>query len=173
MIKPPDPVIVVDVIHEAVSKMIVSSIPHINFDAGLNIQIVQGLVQLDNTRTLRDKKYPLIALNMPISQEVGSGIIHARIKRILFATLTSPTDGVLKRYEASGTFKTVLYPMVLEFFKQLAIHQNTTQGDPQSFKYTQVDRPAIQPVGEGLSDFVDAIEILNLDLFLNQIKFCR
>jgi len=161
-------IVLVDIFKEIADCM------KINFEAGRGYQIVTGLVEKDNSRNYRDKKYPLLALFMPIQENRGSGFYaQVRIPKIVIATLTIGTDPILKRYESDGTFKKILYPAYEEFLKQLAKHKNISGQDPDAFFHAKFDNPATAPIDDANSDYVDAIEIQNLELTLINIKTCK
>ncbi len=148
----------------------------INYEPGRSIQILRSINELDNSITLKGLVYPLFAMLMPIRERRGSGFYaEVTIPRIVIATLTQTgmgTEAVLNKYESSGTFKTVLYPLYYEFLKQLGRCKNILGSDPNYFEHTKMDNPGQQPVGEGSSDYIDSIEILDLKLTLIQTKTC-
>ena len=163
------PVILVDIITDVINSM---NIPgkSINFIPGRNIQIISGLISIDNN-PVPTPKYPLIAMVMPI-KETRSPIGYyatVNIGRIVIATLTNLTDSIQTRYLEGGTYKSTLYPCYYEFLNKLAMSHNIINNDPGAFKHTKMDNPGTQPIGEGLIDAVDIIEILNLELTLKQI----
>ena len=169
-------VIPVNIIEQVVSAMVVPDIPIVHFDAGRAIQILDRLSDLDNSPNYKGYKYPLIAMVLPVRESRGTGhYSELRIDRLVLATHSKGFDGserVMKRYNEFGTFKKVLYPMYYGFFRSLALHPNVIGMEPDRFEHTKMDNPGHQPIGQGLSDFVDTIEILNLLITLSQIKTC-
>lgn len=164
-------VVVVDVIKSVTDAMQVA-IPDtdpveyfiINYEPGRHSQIIDALKNKDGT-SLDQLKYPLIAVVMPIPEKNGSGFLEVTFPRTVIAYLTKTntnTELVLKKYESSGVFKTILIPCLNEFIRRLAWSTFTNMGDPGAYEYTVRHSPSQQPIGEGLSDFVDIIEILNL-----------
>lgn len=149
----------------------------INYEPGRNSQIIDDLKSKDGT-SYDSLKYPLVAVVMPVSEYTISpaGIIEVTIPRIIIAYLTKTatnSEKVLDKYSPDGVFKTILRPCMREFIKQLAWSTYTDMGDPDMYEYTFKDQPCQQPIGQGLSDFVDVIEILNLKIpFFSQIKTC-
>lgn len=165
-------VILVEILQDISSKIVIPGISSIYFDLGLPSKIIQNLIEKDGSVNYKDK-YPLIAVQLPARERRGSAFYAAvRIPRIVIATLSEPYQDTLKRYQSGGTFKSVLYPIYYEFLNQLALSPNIIGSDPDMFKHDKVDNPGEQPLAEGINDFVDMIEILNLELILNQIKTC-
>lgn len=165
-------VVLVDIIANVVSKMVVPNY-QMNFQVGRNIQILDSLTNLDTSITMKGNKYPLIALVLPVREKRGLGYYsNVKIGRIVIATITNSTNDVFTRYQAGETFKECLYPCYYEFLKRLGQSPNVVCGDPNAFIHDKMDNPGLQPIGEGLSDYIDSIEILNLELTLNQIKTC-
>lgn len=169
-------VILVDIIQQVVQRMVVASIPLVHFDAGRAGQILDRLSDLDNSPNYKGYKYPLIAMILPVRERRGSGhYATVTIDRLVLATHSRGFDNserVLQRYTELGTFKQVLYPMYYAFLRSLAIHPNVIGMEPDRFEHTKMDNPGQQPIGQGLSDFVDTMEILNLEITLSQIKNC-
>lgn len=147
----------------------------INFEPGMNSQIIESLKNYDGT-SLDSLKYPLIAAVMPISEDSGSGFLEVTFPRIVIAYLTKTatnTEPVLDKYLSTGVFKTILRPCLREFINQLAWSKYTNIGDPDMYEYTSRDLPSQQKIGEGVNDFVDIVEILNLKATIfSQIKSC-
>lgn len=164
-------VILVDIIKEVVSSMSISC----NFIAGRNVQIVEGLLKIDNSVTNKLQKYPLIALVTPIKETRTTNGYYADVKipRIVIAVKSlDKTASVLKRYENGGTFKSSLYPIYYEFLKKLAHCRWILNSDPDNFPHKKMDNPGIQPASESMNDYVDCIEIFDLEFKINQLKTC-
>lgn len=165
--------IIVDVLKSVVEKMTVVGHSSIYFEAGRAIHIIKRLTEKDLSIGLKDSKYPLVAVFLPIRESFDDGYYcNAVIEKIMIATLTDPMIPVMDRYAVGGTFKSVLYPCYYEFKRQLALHGNVIGSDPDSFKHTKIDNPAVLPAGEGLNDYIDSIEILNLEVTFSQTKTC-
>lgn len=166
-------VVLVDILEDVVNSMSVTGIPHINYEPGRSIQILKSLNYLDQSITLKDTKYPLVAVVLPAREFRGSGYYSlVKIDRIVIATITNSTDDVLTRYKDGGTFKSILYPCYYEFLNQLARSTSVIGSDPDKFTHVKMDNPGVQPIGQGLSDYIDSIEILNLEITLTQFKTC-
>lgn len=168
-------VILIDIIGESISRMDVPGISVYNYQPGRVIQIIKTLNDADVSITSKNTKYPLFALFLPIRERRGSSVGHyakVRIPRLVISTITEETDDIFTRYGVSNTFKTILYPCYYEFLNQLAKSRWIIGNDPDAFEHEKMDNPGTQPVGQGSSDYVDSIELLNLELILNQIKTC-
>lgn len=172
--------ILVDVMKEVVASMVVAN-PlggnfSINYEPGRSNQIIASIIDLDNSITMKGLKYPLLAMVMPVRISKGTPFAGmVRIPRIVIATLTKTRLGnetVLSKYDSSGTFKTILYPIYNEFLKRLAMHPNINCSDPESIEHEMEDNPGQQPITESLTDYIDSIEILNLKFNLLQTKTC-
>jgi hypothetical protein len=106
-------VYLVKVIKDIVSSMYDKTI---NYQPGSTEQITKSLNDLDNSITSKGKKYPLIAMVMPVPERRGKSVgCYAKvvIPRIVIATISNyPTDDVLLRYDLlTGVFPTILYPL--------------------------------------------------------------
>ena len=147
----------------------------LNFEPGRSIQIMKSINDFDNSITYKDVKYPLIAMLMPVPEFRAATGYYATVKipRIIIATLTVSTDPVLTRYADNGTFKDILYPCYYEFLRRCAWSTSIAMGDPDALPHTKLDNPGQQPIGQGTTDYIDSIEIHNLELTLIQTKKCK
>jgi len=147
---------------------------NINFQSGRELQILEQLQKLNESRTMKNSKYPLVALYLPIVEKKDplGQYSSSKIKRITFACSAQPTDTIEKRFATGGTFDTILYPMYHEFMRCLAAAPSVLSMSIDSFVHKKMDNPGPLPVGtKGVSDFVDAVEIFDLELaFLKPIK---
>lgn len=173
--------IAVEVLKDVISKMSVKDYYNqtqnlvIHYEPGRSIQILKSLSDINNSITEKGIKYPLIAALMPIREVVGGAFTVVTFPRIVIAVLTktgTSSENVMEKYSSDGTFKTVLYPCYNELMSQFAKSKYINGSDWTTFKHTKMDNPCQQPIGEGLNDYVDSIEILNLELKFNQIKTC-
>lgn len=167
-------VVLVDIIGEVVSSMKVAGISSVNYEPGKSGDVLKSLIELDNSHSFKGRKYPLLAMLLPVRiyRETEGYYGKTRVPRIIIATLTNSTDNIFKRYKEGGTFKSILYPCYYEFLNCLAKSPNIIGSDPDGFSHAVEDNPGAVPVGTGSPDYIDAIEILNLELILNQIKTC-
>lgn len=176
-------VFIVDVLQSVIAAMQVPIYPvtipetyfTLNYEPGRSQQIIDSLRTMDKN-SVGNLKYPLIAVLMPISERIGSGYPEVTFPRIMFAYLTKTNTGneyVIDKYSSSGVFKTILRPCLREFMNRLAWSTYTNMGDPDAYEYTVRELPCKQPIGEGLTDFVDILEITNLKATIfSQIKTC-
>lgn len=175
-------VFVIDVIQSVVDSMRVQiygkpvpTFHKINFNPGRSEQIIKALENMDGT-VLQGEKYPLVAVEMPFDQDYGSGFDQVTFKRIVIADITKTgerEEPVIQKYELGGKFKTVLMPCVREFIKRLAWSTSTGMGDPDAYLFTLRELPGQVLTGKGTNDFVDIIEIINLNaIIFSQIKTC-
>jgi hypothetical protein len=165
-----DPVYIVDIIGDVCAKVSVDVSLAINYQYGLTIQILETLKGKDGSLTLKGSKYPLIALQMPIIEKRGNGYYaDVSIRKIVICHLTKKDDRVTQKYE--NVFKTILYPVYYSFLRQLARNQYLSCKDPDMIQHQKVDFPGTEPLS-GIGDFVDTIEITNLNFPLKQIKYC-
>lgn len=166
---------IVKVLQDCVSSMVILGLSSPNFDAGRSLDILGNLSQKDQSTSLKDSKYPLIAVQLPIIQYSGIGLKKIRIPRIVIATLTTGDDflPVVERFDDGQTFELTLRPLYREFLRQISRSRWFAVNDPDTIVHTFFCSPGQQPIGKGLSDYVDIIEILNMELFLNNIQNCN
>ncbi len=165
-------VVLVDIIGEVVSAMQVPDLT-VHYEAGTSFQIIKSLSDFDNSVTQKDDKYPLVALILPVREKRGLDFYATvTIPRIVIATLTRYTDDVKKKYQTGGTFKSILYPCYNEFLRCLAKHKNVLGQDTNSFRHDKLDNPSEQVAAKGSQDFIDTLELLNLEITLIQSKTC-
>lgn len=171
-------VVLVDIFQDIVSAMeLPSGINQLNYEPGMWYQILNELTDLDNSITLKGIKFPLFAMQMPIKERRGEqipGYAKVTIPRIVIANLTKTgtgTERVLDKYDSDGNFKTVLYPLYYEFLKRLSRSTSVINNDPENFIHTKMDVAGIKTT-ENTNDFIDSIEILDLEINLRQIKTC-
>lgn len=166
---------VVDAMKVAIYNSSEKQFLSINYEPGRNQQIIDSLNNKNGTQ-LDALKYPLIAMVMPIPERLGSGFLEVTFPRIVIAHLTKTgtnSENVLSKYDSQGVLKTILRPCLREFLNQLAWSKYTNMGDPDAYEGTVRENLSQQPIGEGLSDYVDIIEILNLKaIIFPQIKTC-
>lgn len=180
--KKAEPLYIVDIIGEIVNAADAVLYPtlqrHILYQYGRSIQIQKKLQELNNgiIPEIKNSKYPLFALFQDFPESFSTGYYcTVTFPKIVIAVLTTSTDDPPKRY--SQTFKPVLYPIWDEFLRQAVRHKNVVGNDPGIISHTKWDRPGTQPAadpskGSNFNDFVDAIEIQNLQLTFKQIKTC-
>jgi hypothetical protein len=176
-------VFIVNVLSSVIGAMIVPKYPAtipasnftVNYEPGRTKQILDALATKDGS-SLSALKYPLIAVVMPIQEKSGSGFLEVTFPRIVIAHLTKTgtnSEFVKSKYSSDGIFQNILRVCERQFIEKLAWSTYTSQGDPDAYEYERQDSPSQQPIGQGLNDFVDITEILNLKaIFYSQIKSC-
>lgn len=173
------PLILVDIFNEVVQAMDVTLFPtlgkHLDYQPGRSTQIqteLQKIVQATVAST-KGGKYPLVALFQDIPEQRGTTGYYATvtIPKISIAVLTVQADPVPVRYDKN--FRPTLYPIYYEFLRQLCRHKNIVANDPNAIAHTKIDRPGSQPAGQNMNDYLDAIEISNLQLTLKETKSCK
>lgn len=174
-----DPILV-DVIQSVVSAMVVANPAGgnftINYEPGRSFDIIKSLGADDNSITYKGAKYPLFAMLMPIRERRGENGFYGKvtIPRIVIAILTKSgngEEGIVEKYDSAGNFKTILYPLYKEFLRRLSQSPNINIGDPEAFVHDKMDNPG-QQVEQTTTDYIDSIEILNLEFILLQLKSC-
>ncbi len=171
-------VVLVDIMGAVITNVNADTYLSVNYEPGRWYQILQELSDLDNSISLKGIKFPLFAMQMPIKEKRGGerpGFATVIIPRIVIAVLTKSGDGterVLDKYASGGTFKTTLYPLYNAFLKWLARSTSVINNDPDNFIHTKMDNPGQQATESSTNDFIDSIEILDLELQLRQIKTC-
>lgn len=170
------PLYIVDIIGDVVKAVDTVLFPtlnkHIFYTYGRSIQILNKLQALNQGITTQNTKYPLFALFQDFPQQRGGNAYDCTVRfpKISIAMLTTSTDEPPERY--CKTFKPVLYPIYLEFLNQLVRHPNVVGDDPGAIPHTQWDRPGTQPEGSKLNEYLDAIEIQDLQLTFKTVSKC-
>lgn len=112
------------------------------------------------------KKYPLIAVFQDFPENISTGGYHKKVTLpvILIATGSAKDWKAEKRYTQS--FKTTLYPIYDLLLQGIADNTQVIGNDPSLFAHTKYDRLYYgkRKLGTGVSDYVDAIELQNLNL---------
>ena len=142
----------------------------------MNVQYIhdsrrQVELRLKNADQGGKVKYPLIVLFHDFPERLGNDYYADVTLNVLILTDTNKEIFSDDRY--AKTFKPVLYPLYAWFMKCLALHPMIVQSDPGNISATKYDRLywGTQPAGEqGLNDYVDGIELQNLQLRFQQ--FC-
>ncbi|HEY4288266.1 MAG TPA: hypothetical protein VGN00_14275 [Puia sp.] len=171
------PIVIVKIILEVVAATSTVVAPLVggvlDYQPGRASQIKAELEKISDAiaQATRAGRYPLIALFQDIPEQMGSGYdVVVTIPKISIAMLTVQTDPVLKRYES--TFPK-LYIIYKEFLRQLTRHKNIVAGDPGAILHTKMDRPGDKPELTGFNDYLDAIELSNLQLTFRQVNKCK
>lgn len=171
--------ILYDIFKNVVSGITVPTIENpnvnyqVNFEMGDGFQVVSELLQKDAAPSKKNRKYPLVAVKMPVEEDFGKGLYcTARIEKMTIAHLTPEEFAVSKRYETDGVFKKVLYPIMYEFFRNLALSKFVSDKDPENFSFKKLDNAGFLVTSGELNDYISSIEIRNLEINLINIKKC-
>lgn len=160
------------VIQDAVGLMTVTGIDNINFEVGTIEQVIEELVKKDNSKTYKDKKYPLIALFTPIEVTKGGQLYGtAFVKRITIAALSTQNELVKNRYSSQGNFVNILYPCYKEFIERLCQSGNVMESDPNKVKHRLIEAPGVEPIPQ-TNDFVDCLHLDNFEFSILQQSKC-
>lgn len=145
----------------------------IDYQYGHLDELIQTLAQMDGDTSTRVVKYPLIYLVQDFRERRGqeAGVYASVSLNIIIAHQTEPTDKITDRMVK--VFKPVLYPIYYSLKEQLAKSAMILQGSEDMIPEDKFDRAywGTQKVGgtakNTLNDFVDAIELQNLQLKIN------
>lgn len=172
---PAPPLFIVDILGEIVAAADAVLFPslgkHINYEYGRSVQILTELQKLNGSTTLKNTKYPLVALFQDFPEPITTGVYYpVTLPKISIATLTVSTDPPKVRYDKN--FRTILYPIYLELLRQIPRHKNIV-GNVVESPGRKWDRPGSQPEGSNLNDYLDAIEIEGLQLTFKTVFNCK
>lgn len=138
---------------------------------GHRLEIANRLLEQDQDKVYKYKKYPLVALRMDIPEDNAEGTVEFKLNVALIMS-TEQTWYAPERYEK--VFKPILYPMYESFLKQLKKSGKFMwEGDQQRPEHTKLDRPYWgTSASEGntanlFNDPLDAIELIDLKLRQN------
>jgi hypothetical protein len=152
-----------------------TQIQTVNYQYGHKSELIETLYQMDKTDLTAYSKYPCIFLVMDFKETVGGtpGIYANAVLNVIIMHHSTIDDKTTDRYVK--VFKPVLYPLYLSFLKALSKHKAVHVYNVQSLKHDKYDRPK-NLVGNNknsdenemfVNDYVDAIEIQNLNLLIN------
>lgn len=129
-------------------------------------EIANRLLEMDNDKVYKFKKYPLIALRMDIPEEKNNGVINYRLN-IAIMMFTQIDINAEDRYNIN--FRTVLYPLYEQFLTALRNSGLFMWAVNQDFPpHTKFDRPywgtpaSEKNVRNIFNDPLDAIELIDL-----------
>jgi hypothetical protein len=148
-----------------------TTIETVNYQKGHKVELIQTLMEMDRANAYQAKKSPLIYLVQDFTEKRGRKVgeyTEANLN-IIIAHQTESTRKVDDRY--TKVFKPVLYPLYYELLEQIAKHPLIFQANGDDITHDKTDRLYWGRVAAGggndqnkLTDFVDAIEITNLNL---------
>lgn len=146
-----------------------SLIDTIDYQYGHTVELIQTLAQYDKVDSFRRLKYPLVWLVMDFPEKRGKLDWYATTTlNIIIAHQTESTDKMENRM--IKVFKPVLYPIYYALLDGLASHDLINENDADILQHTKYDRGymgnirADGNIANKLNDYVDAIEIINLNL---------
>ena len=154
-----------------------TGIQKINFQHGHKRELLETLAQMDQSSEERELKYPLVYLVQDFSEERGRsvGIYADTSLNIIIAHHTVNTDKITDR--ETKVFYPVLYPIYYELMEQLTKHKGIFDSYLDMIRHRKTDRAYWGRNAIGgtdatkLKDYVDAIELENLQLKIN-FKIC-
>lgn len=174
------PVIVVDIFQDIVAKVAIEAAldgicdsvrylygPIEELEAEFQaIGAAQGLPEYEGAA-----KYPMIYLLQDFPEDLpGEGAYYGDVTLplLVIMTLTNNTYKSKERYD--NTFKPVLYPLYALLKKYMARNGSIVGNDPDMFPHRKYDRLFYgrRKFGKTVSDYVDAIELTNLNLTMLQ-----
>lgn len=149
-------------------KSVDSTIQAVNYLYGHGAEILATLKERDESISLSEYKYPLVALiqDFPERRNPQPGIYCTAEFSLIFAYHTLPELKTEDRYKVS--FKPILYPIYMEFMRQLKLSglAMLPYGD---MPHEKIDHPYFGRQNKNAGyDFMDAIEVANLELKLYQ-----
>lgn len=175
-----EPVIIEDEIKEVAEKTATSLALAINFMFGPAPEIENNLIEMTKAQGLPGqetlKKYPLIILFTDVPEDLGNANGYYGTVTIPSLVIACISDNKLKAPQRlEQNFKPILIPIFEELKRQLARHSAFIVGSPENLRMKKWNRYfwGKQKFGTTLNDYVDAIEIQNLVLTLNNPKCQR
>ena len=147
----------------AALKAINSDINAITFIYGSSNELVETLVQMDKSPSLKYNIWPAFLLFLDVSTETTTAASRYPETTLQMAIVmpTDPNYKAAERYE--HVFEPILYPLWREFIKQLA-DSGCFADYEATIRYTKYDRPYWGRKGNTLNEVVDAIELKDLTL---------
>lgn len=154
-----------EIITNETSVIGASSIQGINYQFGHYNELVQTLMQYDQSQEERVNKYPLAWLRTDFRERRGQAPgIYAEV--FLNIVLCHHSMQNYKSTERKvKVFEPVLYPIYYEFLNQLYLHPSIHVMSDEMIQHDKTDRYywGTTKVGK-TSDYVDAIEMDNIQL---------
>lgn len=146
-----------------------TKIQQIRYSKSSYNELLETLAQADGSGEERFNKYPLVHLVQDVVVERGSevGIFGTASLNIVFIHQTEQTYKVEDRDEK--VFKPVLWPMYFDFLAQLYNSKWFVTSDSGEYRHQVIKRAywgnrKLKSSELILNDFVDAIEVRNLQL---------
>jgi len=180
------PVYVVELIEDVVTKVstallaqlqvIDPAITAVHYQHGHPKEIIETLMQKDKSETYQFRKYPLIALfqDFPEAHNLQIGIDNEATLHLVIVNSTRPDYKAGERYVKN--FKPILYPIYLEFLKQISLSGKFLNYGIHTLVHTKIDRlywgreGLYGSEGNVFNDWLDCMEIRDLKLKINLIN---
>ena len=148
---------------------------HLNYQHGSTDQMLEQLALQSQSPTMKNERFPMIALFQPFKEKMG-GDYYATVKfpKIVIAVNTNATDNTDKRY--AKTFVPVLYPIYEELLNQIRLCPNVVVQNQDYIPHIKMDNPGSPPPeqkSKQFNEYVDAIEIYDLELIFSVNNFCK
>jgi len=173
------PLYIVDIMRDVVKNVELKVLPQlqaydnliqgVHYDHGHPAEIIETLKQKDKSDTLIFKKYPAVFLFQDFTETMGEPGVDSSAKlHLLIVAATSSEYKAHERYEKN--FKPILYPIYLELKEQIFKSGKVMVPSASSLSFNKIDRLFWGRQGlygnesNVFNDFLDAIEIQNLDL---------
>lgn len=148
------------------------------YQHGHPLEIVESLQEMTKNPDASETKYPLIALFQDFPEKKGTNNSDAELKlNLIIANLTQPQLKAPDRYVQN--FKPILIPIYYEFLKQIAKSGYFREDNSIKLLHTKIDRLYWGRSGlfgnqkNLFNDYIDCIEIVDLQLNLKQNTFCQ
>jgi len=145
-----------------------------NFLYGPASEIVEQLKDMSKAPTQSAQKYPLIALFTDIVETHDSPAYYAQINaNLIIATITEKNYRAEERY--TNIFIPTLQPIYEALLSQIVPSRYFLVDDETLIQHTKIDRlnwgrSQLFNDGQGGVDFIDAIEIQNLNLKVKNLN---
>ena len=169
------PIFIPDLFSTIVKKVATAIGYPVYFDYGHYNEVTRNLTQKDRSISQRDKKYPLIWLVMDYIEEFGElDYEYCRLPDLQFIIAVPTSAAKTTSDRITDNFKTILYPIYVEFKNQIQQSGYFNNADP--LKHEKIDRPywgGQDTLGNGqanlFNDFIDAIQLRRVVLNVNEI----
>lgn len=153
-----------------------SNITGVHYEHGHPLEVIETLAQKDATDQYYLEKYPLIAVFQDFRERFGNnaGYYTDVSLNIVICNATLPEYKAGERYDKN--FRPILYPIYEELMEQIRLEPRIMTYGFDTMRYDKYDRLYWGRQGlygnEGniFNDWLDAIEIQNLELRINNIN---
>jgi hypothetical protein len=161
---------ITDIVGEVVTATATALSNSIHYEFGDMNEVVMLLSKMSLYKQSAEKKYPLVAMFTDIPENRGRAThiqSEITIPSIIIATFTSQKYTAKERMEKS--IKPILQPIYDELLKQFKLHQAVDVAAANLIVHQKINRlswgqSALFQENNAGTDFIDAIEIRNLEL---------